>query len=313
MCVRERERAVAHFTLKKTRKDFSLSFSFSSLSLSLSRTPIYHHGFPLRLRGRTRQTNRREHEAARRAGRRGGERSIVESWFLHRWMFERRRKKEKKTDSTSLIEFRPPFRRSSTRISTRAVVHRDARPYSRRDSAIRESQVPPIRATSSFFSFFFFSKRVDVFKSVVVENSTVENRERERERNNSASSFFLFLSLSLPTPTAKKNKRAREQAASQLAPPPPPPRRRIFTGVPRSPKPRRRENEPVRRSGRLDGKPPRSYSEDPAAAPSAAVSREVRKLKGGSGSRSIRERGKGERDGLGNSGGEGEKEKERKR
>ena len=139
-------------------------------------------------------------------------------------MFERRRKKEKKTDSTSLIEFRPPFRRSSTRISTRAVVHRDARPYSRRDSAIRESQVPPIRATSSFFSFFFFSKRVDVFNSVVVENSTVENRERERERNNSASSFFFFLSLSLfqHPPQKKTNAHANRPPPSSPRPRPRP-------------------------------------------------------------------------------------------
>lgn len=59
--------------------------------------------------------------------------------------------------------------------------------------------------------------------------------------------------------------------------------------APRSPKARRGADEPARRSSRLDGKPPRNYSEEPAA----ANNREVRKLKsGGGGSRSVRERGK---------------------
>jgi len=61
--------------------------------------------------------------------------------------------------------------------------------------------------------------------------------------------------------------------------------------MPRSPRARKvaASDEPVRRSGRLDGKPARCYSEDPAAP--AAASKELRKLKGGNVSKGARERG----------------------
>lgn len=107
----------------------------------------------------------------------------------------------------------------------------------------------------------------------------------EKKLNLNSSSFS-----PLPSPsTFKLQKQTKKQTASQLAPPPPAPRRRnADLGAPRSPKPKRTsEDEPVRRSGRLDGKPPRCYSEDPAI----PVNKEVRKLKNGNGSRSIRERG----------------------
>ena len=126
-----------------------------------------------------------------------------------------------------------------------------------------------------------FSPPKRVVVVVVFENSTVE---REKQTN-------------------------KRQTASQLAPPPPPPRRRVC--VPRSPKPRRRgADEPVRRSGRLDGRPPLRYSEEPLG----AMPKEVRKLKSGSGSRSTRERGEWglQRDGF-RGGGVGGKERERER
>lgn len=128
-------------------------------------------------------------------------------------------------------------------------------------------------ATSSSFSFSFRARRFHR------RNSTVGKRKK-------LNLFLPSLLPSLPTLTPKKKKK---QTASQLAPPPPAPRRRnAALGAPRSPKPKRKQqDEPVRRSGRLDGKPPRCYSEDPAL----PANREVRKLKGGSGSRSIRERG----------------------
>jgi hypothetical protein len=114
----------------------------------------------------------------------------------------------------------------------------------------------------------------------------VEIRPLEKEKK--LNLFLPSLLPSLPHTNTSKIK-IKKQTASQLAPPPPAPRRRnAALGAPRSPKPKRQQqDEPVRRSGRLDGKPPWCYSEDPAL----PANREVRKLKGGSGSRSIRERG----------------------
>ena len=130
------------------------------------------------------------------------------------------------------------------------------------------------------FFLSFLQKRVGFFIGV-------EPKFDRLERGQNSTSSFRSLSFS-----SLSNQKT--QTASQLAPPPAPRRRLNASGAPRSPRPRKvsAADGPVRRSGRLDGKPPRCYSEDPAAT-NAAASREVRKLKSGGGSRSIRERGTG--------------------
>ena len=80
---RKNEKKIELLIILPLKKRF-LSF-FALSSLSRSHHTLRHNGFPLRLRGRALQAHRREHEASRRAGRRGSEMSDLRVASIDVW------------------------------------------------------------------------------------------------------------------------------------------------------------------------------------------------------------------------------------
>ena len=94
-----------------------------------------------------------------------------------------------------------------------------------RDSAIRESQVPPIRATSSFFSFFFFQSAL-MFSTPSSSKIRPLRTEREREKETTQPPLSSSSSLSLSSNTHRKKKQTRtrtDRLPARPAPAPAPP------------------------------------------------------------------------------------------